>query len=68
MDAQKIKILLVADNLENLDFLSDILQQQGYQLQRLISGKLAINAALASPPDLILLDVSPLLSLSGYSE
>ncbi|MBD2681670.1 MULTISPECIES: PAS domain S-box protein [Nostoc] len=57
MDAQKIIILLVDDNLENLDFLSDILQGQGYQVQSLSSGKLAIDKAIASPPDLILLNV-----------
>jgi two-component system, sensor histidine kinase and response regulator len=65
MDIQKIKILLVDDNLENLDFLSAILQSQGYQVQSIFSGKLAINTALASPPDLILLNIS-MLKLDGY--
>ncbi|AVH69363.1 PAS domain S-box protein [Nostoc sp. 'Lobaria pulmonaria (5183) cyanobiont'] len=57
MDAQKIKILLVDDNLENLHFLSDILQHQGYQVESVISGQLAINTALASSPDLLLVNV-----------
>ncbi|MEH2175779.1 PAS domain S-box protein [Nostoc sp.] len=57
MDAQKIKILLVDDNLENLHFLSDILQHQGYQVESVISEQLAINTALASLPDLLLLNV-----------
>lgn len=57
MDAQKIKILLVDDKLENLHFLSDILEQQDYQVQSVIPGQLAINTALASLPDLILLNV-----------
>ncbi|MEH2064356.1 MAG: PAS domain S-box protein [Nostoc sp.] len=57
MDAQEIKILLVDDNLENLHFLSDILQHQGYQVQSVISGQLAINRALASLPDLLLLNI-----------
>ncbi|MDZ7953797.1 PAS domain S-box protein [Nostoc sp. DedQUE09] len=65
MDAQKIKILLVDDNLENLHFLSDILQHQGYQVESVISGKLAINKALASPPDLLLLNVL-LIERDGY--
>ncbi|MBN3898908.1 MAG: PAS domain S-box protein, partial [Nostoc sp. NOS(2021)] len=65
MDAQKIKILLVDDKLENLHFLSDILQHQGYQVQSAISGQLAINTALASPPDLILLDVL-MSEMDGY--
>ncbi|WP_392535640.1 PAS domain S-box protein [Nostoc sp. C117] len=57
MDAQKIKILLVDDNLENLYCLSDILQDQGYQVQSIISRKLAINTVLTSPPDLLLLNL-----------
>ncbi|BAY79369.1 two-component hybrid sensor and regulator (plasmid) [Nostoc linckia NIES-25] len=65
MDAQKIRILLVDDNLENLDFLSDIFQSQGYQVQSLLSGKLAINKAIAYPPDLILLNVI-LPDIDGY--
>ncbi|MFN6499587.1 MAG: PAS domain S-box protein [Nostoc sp. DedQUE01] len=65
MDTQKIIILLVDDNLENLDFLSDILQGQGYQVQSFISGQMAINTALASPPDLILLNVI-LPDMDGY--
>ncbi|MEH2292665.1 PAS domain S-box protein [Nostoc sp.] len=65
MNAQKIKILLVDDNLENLHFLSDILQHQAYQVQSAISGQLAINTALAFPPDLILLDVL-MSEMDGY--
>ncbi|MEH2248424.1 PAS domain S-box protein [Nostoc sp.] len=65
MDAQKIKILLVDDKLENLLFLSSILQHQGYQVQNTLSGQLAINTALASPPDLILLDLL-MSQMDGY--
>ncbi|WP_445637907.1 histidine kinase [Nostoc sp. DSM 114161] len=65
MDAPKIRILLVDDNLDNLDFLSDILQNQGYQVQSLLSGKLAVDKAIASPPDLILLNVI-LPDMDGY--
>lgn len=65
MDAQKIKILLVDDNLENLHFLSDILQHQGYQVQSVISGQLAIKTALAFPPDLLLLNVL-IIERDGY--
>ncbi|MBD2533557.1 PAS domain S-box protein [Nostoc flagelliforme FACHB-838] len=57
MNAQKIKILLVDDNLENLHFLSGILQDQGYQVQSVVSRELAINTALASTPDLLLVNV-----------
>ncbi|MEH2416090.1 PAS domain S-box protein [Nostoc sp.] len=65
MNAQKVKILLVDNKLENLHFLSDILQDQGYQVQSAFSGQLAINTALASPPDLILLDVL-MSEMDGY--
>ncbi|MBW4451491.1 MAG: PAS domain S-box protein [Nostoc indistinguendum CM1-VF10] len=65
MDAQKIKILLVDDKLKNLHFLSNILQNQGYQVQSVISGQLAINTVLVSPPDLILLNVL-MSEMDGY--
>ena len=63
--ANNIKILIVDDRPENLHFLSDILVRAGYKVQRAISGQLAINAALASPPDLILLDVV-MPNMNGY--
>ncbi|MBD0385908.1 MAG: PAS domain S-box protein [Nostoc sp. C3-bin3] len=65
MDDQKIKILLVDDKVENLHFLSDILQNQSYQVQSVISGQLAINTVLVSPPDLILLNVL-MSEMDGY--
>lgn len=51
------KILLVDDKPTNLRFLSQILIKRGYKVQRAINGQLALNAANASPPDLILLDI-----------
>lgn len=51
------RILLVDDKPTNLRFLSQILIDRGYKVQRAISGQLALNAAVASPPDLILLDI-----------
>ena len=63
---QNIKILIVDDRPENLHFLSDILTHRGYQVQRAIAGRLAINAAKASPPDLILLDVV-MPDMDGYT-
>ncbi len=65
MDAKKIKILLVDDKLENLHFLSDILHNQAYQVQSALSGELAINRALAFPPDLILLNFL-ISKMNGY--
>ncbi len=63
---QDIKILIVDDQPENLHFLSDILTNRGYKVQRAIAGRLAINAATASPPDLILLDVV-MPDMDGYT-
>jgi PAS domain S-box-containing protein len=51
------KILIVDDKPNNLRFLSRILSDRGYKVQRAICGQLAVNAAIASPPDLILLDI-----------
>ncbi|MBE9039496.1 response regulator [Oscillatoriales cyanobacterium LEGE 11467] len=65
MSEKQAKILLVDDKPNNLHYLSEILLDRGYQVQRAISGQLAINAALDSPPDLILLDVL-MPKLDGY--
>lgn len=51
------KILIIDDRPENLRHLSQLLQAQGYQVKRAISGELGLNAAIASTPDLILLDI-----------
>ncbi|MEA5595094.1 PAS domain S-box protein [Rivularia sp. UHCC 0363] len=61
-----IKILIADDRPENLHLLSNILIDRGYKVQRAISGQLAINAATASPPDLILLDVV-MPEMDGYA-
>lgn len=58
-------ILIVDDQPNNLRFLNKILTQAGYKVQKAISGKLAISAANANPPDLILLDVM-MPDLTGY--
>ena len=61
----QIKILIVDDQTENLRYLSKLLKPHGYKIQRAISGELALNAASASPPDLILLDIV-MPELNGY--
>ena len=60
-----IKILIIDDRPENLHFLSNLLTYQGYKVQRAISGQLGINAASASIPDLILLDIL-MPQMNGY--
>lgn len=65
MDNNKLKILIVDDQPSNLRFLSKILTDQGYNVKRAISGQLGLNAALASPPNLILLDIM-MPDMDGY--
>ncbi len=65
MNNQDIKILIVDDHPNNLRFLSKILTDHGYKVQRSISGELALNAAKSSPPDLILLDIM-MPEMNGY--
>ncbi len=50
-------ILIVDDTPANLELLTDMLRGRGYIPRPVPSGKLALAAALADPPDLILLDV-----------
>jgi diguanylate cyclase (GGDEF)-like protein len=50
--------LLVVDDLpENLEFLSNILTQQGYKVRCVLNGNMALRVAKAAQPDLILLDI-----------
>lgn len=65
MDHSGIKILMVDDQPINLRFLSNLLSSHGYQVYRAISGQLALNAAIAYAPDLILLDIR-MPEMDGY--
>ena len=58
-------ILIVDDAPANLRVLSRMLSDQGYQVRPVLDGKLALAAAGAEPPDLILLDVR-MPHMSGY--
>jgi putative nucleotidyltransferase with HDIG domain len=51
-------ILAVDDTPASLRLLTDILNGEGYQVRSAINGELALRAATALPPQLILLDVS----------
>ncbi|MEG3989775.1 PAS domain-containing protein [Microcoleus sp. S28C3] len=50
-------ILMVDDHPESLRLLSQLLSKRGYKVRPTRDGKLALNFALSSPPDLILLDI-----------
>jgi CheY-like chemotaxis protein len=52
------KILLVEDNEMNRDMLSRRLERRGYQVVIAVDGQQGVDAALAEPPDLILMDMS----------
>jgi CheY-like chemotaxis protein len=58
-------ILIVDDTPENLRVLGDMLDQQGYEVRIATSGPQALENAMASPPDLILLDIL-MPGMDGY--
>lgn len=51
-------ILTVDDSQVSLQMLTYILKGRGYKVRPVTSGKLAVQTALANPPDLILLDIT----------
>lgn len=53
----KGNILVVDDTLDNLRLLNDLLTREGYRVRPVPNGKVALAAAQADPPDLILLDI-----------
>jgi len=52
------RILLVDDLPQNLEILSGLLEPEGYVLDLAQDGQQAVEMALKSPPDLVLMDVS----------
>jgi DNA-binding response OmpR family regulator len=64
-ETRKANILAVDDNPANLRLLVEILQEQGYLVRPVPSGKFALTAAQGLPPDLILLDIM-MPELDGY--
>lgn len=61
----KENILIVDDTPANLRLLSQMLDEQGYQIRPVPNGQLALTAAQAKPPDLVLLDIR-MPDLDGY--
>lgn len=55
--ATQENILVVDDKPDNLRLLSSILSNEGYKVRKVLTGRLAIDAAQLDPPDLILLDI-----------
>ena len=56
-DSKPHRVFIVDDDQCSRQLLSDTLSSKGYATCCLANGKLALQAALAEPPDLILLDV-----------
>ncbi|BAY50268.1 response regulator receiver sensor signal transduction histidine kinase (plasmid) [Scytonema sp. HK-05] len=61
----KEDILIVDDTLDNLRFLSVMLDKQGYEVRSVTNGSTALMGAQAQPPDLILLDIL-MPEMNGY--
>ena len=64
-DNRQCRILVVDDLAENREILVDLLGSEGYILDTAKDGAEAVEKALASPPDLILMDVS-MPRLTGF--
>jgi sigma-B regulation protein RsbU (phosphoserine phosphatase) len=65
VDAPRADIMIVDDTRANLRLLSKMLAEQGYQVRPVPDGALALAAARAEPPDLILLDIR-MPEMNGY--
>jgi two-component system sensor histidine kinase/response regulator len=57
MTAKNANIMVVDDTLDNLIFLQEMLQDEGYRVLPFPDGQMALRAAAKRPPDLILLDI-----------
>lgn len=57
-DQKPASILIVDDVPANLNLLSGLLREHGYRVRPAPSGKLALDAARHTPPDLVLLDIN----------
>jgi CheY-like chemotaxis protein len=58
-------ILIVDDNPDNLKVLTATLNKEGFKVRSVLSGDMALTAARAAAPDVILLDVN-MPVMSGY--
>jgi DNA-binding response OmpR family regulator len=59
------EIVIIDDTPENLHLLNDILSERGYKVRALPNGEMGLSACRASPPDLVLLDIT-MPGMDGY--
>ncbi len=64
--ALSANILLVDDQPKNLRLLSDLLEEQGYDVQQAINGAVALQVVALEQPSLILLDIH-MPEMDGYA-
>lgn len=64
--AGKVKILLVDDQPQNLRLLTDVLEEQGYDVLQALNGNVALQAVSLDQPQLILLDIQ-MPEMDGYT-
>jgi two-component system, sensor histidine kinase and response regulator len=64
-DARVASVLVVEDTIESLRLLTDLLDEQGYEVRAVTNGRQALQAVEQDPPDLILLDIN-MPELDGY--
>ena len=60
------KILIIEDNIDNINILTEMLKEQAYKVRRAVNGAIALRSIDQVAPDLILLDIL-LPDLSGYA-
>lgn len=65
VDIKASRVLIVDDILDNLNMLTDLLEEEGHEVKIAMSGKEALKAVKETPPDLILLDIQ-MPGMDGY--
>lgn len=63
--AKPSNLLIVDDTPANLRLLSTMLSGKGYKVRSVMNGTMALKAAQAKPPDLVLLDIN-MPQMNGY--
>lgn len=58
-------ILIVDDNPANLDLLAGLLREHKFRVRAVPSGRMALDAARRSPPELVMMDIT-MPGMSGY--